>query len=461
MTRRVLVVDDEKGVREALKQVLEFEEIEVQTCASGLDAIQAYIEFRPHLVFLDVKMQGMDGLEVLKRLREHDAHVPVVMISGHGTIQTAVEATQLGAYDFLEKPLDTDRVLLTLRNALQHVDLAVENVRLRAEVEASHQIVGSSKAIKAVIERIEKVAPTPARVLITGENGTGKELVARAIHDLSLRVRGPFVEVNCAAIPAELIESELFGHLKGSFTGAVSDRPGKFELADGGTLFLDEIGDMSLPAQAKVLRALQEGVISRIGSGKPLEIDVRVVAATNKTLEQEIAAGRFREDLLYRLNVVPIEVPPLRARRGDIPQLVRHFSEQLSSTRRAGLKPKDFEPAALKLLAAHDWPGNIRELRNAVERLLILTLGRTVTEADVMRLVGEGGRTVAAGEAAASSSLLRAGTFEEFKQGAERAYLLAKLKEHDWNVSETARTLEMPRSNLYKKIERYRLARES
>jgi two-component system nitrogen regulation response regulator NtrX len=461
VSRRVLVVDDEKGVREALKQVLEFEAIEVQTCASGLDALQAYAEFRPHLVFLDVKMQGMDGLEVLKRLREQDPHAQVVMISGHGTIQTAVEATQLGAYDFLEKPLDTDRILLTLRNALQHVELAVENVRLRAEVEAQYEIVGSSKAIKAVIERIEKVAPTPARVLITGENGTGKELVARAIHDLSPRARGPFVEVNCAAIPAELIESELFGHIKGSFTGAVADRAGKFELADGGTLFLDEIGDMSLSAQAKVLRALQEGVISRVGSGKPLPVDVRVIAATNKTLEQEIAAGRFREDLLYRLNVVPIEVPPLRTRRNDIPQLVRHFSERLCAASRTGLTPKEFEPAALKRLAAHDWPGNIRELRNAVERLLILALGDTVTEADVDRMVGDGGRTVAAGEAVAGGALLRAGTFEEFKQAAERAYLLAKLKEHDWNVSETARTLAMPRSNLYKKIERYRLAREN
>ena len=461
MSRRVLVVDDEKGVREALKQVLEFEEIEVQTCASGLDALQAYAEFRPHLVFLDVKMQGMDGLEVLKRLREQDAHAQVVMISGHGSIQTAVEATQLGAYDFLEKPLDTDRILLTLRNALQHVELAVENVRLRAEVEAQYEIVGSSKAIKAVIERIEKVAPTPARVLITGENGTGKELVARAIHDLSPRAHGPFVEVNCAAIPAELIESELFGHIKGSFTGAVADRAGKFELADGGTLFLDEIGDMSLSAQAKVLRALQEGVISRVGSGKPLPVDVRVIAATNKTLEQEIAAGRFREDLLYRLNVVPIEVPPLRSRRNDIPQLIQHFSEQLCATGRTGLKPKEFEPGALKRLAAHDWPGNIRELRNAVERLLILTLGDAVTEEDVDRMVGDGGRTVAAGEAVAGGALLRAGTFEEFKQAAERAYLLAKLKEHDWNVSETARTLAMPRSNLYKKIERYRLAREN
>jgi two-component system nitrogen regulation response regulator NtrX len=461
VSRRVLVVDDEKGVREALKQVLEFEDIEVQTCASGLDALQAYAEFRPHLVFLDVKMQGLDGLEVLRRLREYDAHAQVVMISGHGTIQTAVEATQLGAYDFLEKPLDTDRILLTLRNALQQLELAVENTRLRAEVEARYEIVGSSKAVKAVIDRIEKVAPTPARVLITGENGTGKELVARAIHDLSPRARGPFVEVNCAAIPAELIESELFGHIKGSFTGAVADRAGKFELADGGTLFLDEIGDMSLSAQAKVLRALQEGLISRVGSGKPLQVDVRVIAATNKTLEQEIAAGRFREDLLYRLNVVPIEVPPLRARRGDIPQLVQHFSDQLCASGRTGLKPKEFDPAALKRLAAHDWPGNIRELRNAVERLLILTQAEMVTEEDVERMVGDGGRTVAAGEAAAAGAFLRAGTFEEFKQAAERAYLLAKLKEHDWNVSETARTLAMPRSNLYKKIERYRLAREN
>ena len=460
MSRRVLVVDDEKGVREALKQVLEFEKLEVQTCASGHDALQAYPEFRPHLVFLDVKMQGMDGLEVLRRLRELDPHAQVVMISGHGTIQTAVEATQLGAYDFLQKPLDTDRILLTLRNALERVDLGVENVRLRAEVEAQYEIVGSSKAIKTVIDRLEKVAPTPARVLITGENGTGKELVARAIHSLSTRARGPFVEVNCAAIPSELIESELFGHLKGSFTGAASDRAGKFELADGGTLFLDEIGDMSLSAQAKVLRALQEGVITRVGSGKPLQVDVRVIAATNKMLEQEIAQGRFREDLLYRLNVVPIEVPPLRTRRGDIPQLVRHFTDRLSGTGRAGLKPREFETVALKRLAAHDWPGNIRELRNAVERLLILAPGDEVTEADVDRLVGDGGRSVAVGEAVAGGALLRAGTFEEFKQAAERAYLLAKLKEHDWNVSETARTLAMPRSNLYKKIERYRLARE-
>jgi len=385
------------------------------------------------------------------------------MISGHGTIQTAVEATQLGAYDFLEKPLDTDRILLTLRNALQHLDLESENVRLKAEVHAQYEIVGSSKAIQLVIERIEKVAPTAARVLITGENGTGKELVARAIHALSPRARGPFVEVNCAAIPSELIESELFGHMKGSFTGAFADRAGKFELADGGTLFLDEIGDMSLSAQAKVLRALEEGVISRVGSGKTLEVDVRVIAATNKDLKVEIAAGRFRDDLLYRLNVVPIEVPPLRARRSDIPQLLEHFMEQL--TRRGGLPRKELDQEAMKRLASYDWPGNIRELRNAVERLLILTAGPVVRVEEVERLAGmaaDGGPGRGTGSAdLAGAPWSRAATFEQFKQAAERAYLLAKLQENDWNVSETARTLEMPRSNLYKKIERYGLTREA
>ena len=458
--RRVMIVDDEKGIREALKQVLEYEEIEVQACASGHEGIRVYPDFKPHLVFLDVKMEGMDGLETLKRIRELDPQAQVVMISGHGTIQTAVEATQLGAYDFLEKPLDTDRILLTLRNALQHVVLVNENVRLKQEVRAQYEIVGSSKAIRAVIGLIEKVAPTPARVLITGDNGTGKELVARAIHALSPRAAGPFIEVNCAAIPTELIESELFGHMKGSFTGAFADRAGKFELADGGTLFLDEIGDMSLSAQAKVLRALQEGVISRVGSGKAVPVDVRVIAATNKNLGAEIEEGRFREDLLYRLNVVPIHVPPLRERRGDIAQLIAHFSGEL--TQRGGLPPKEFEGAAVERLTAHDWPGNIRELKNAVERLLILASGATVTQSDVERIMGRGtgdggrGKSPSGGGDAA---WLRVATFEEFKQAAERAFLRGKLQEHDWNVSETARSLQMPRSNLYKKIERYGLVR--
>jgi two-component system nitrogen regulation response regulator NtrX len=456
-----MIVDDEKGIREALKQVLEYEEIEVQACASGHEAIRVYPDFKPHLVFLDVKMEGMDGLETLQRVRALDPQAQVVMISGHGTIQTAVEATQLGAYDFLEKPLDTDRILLTLRNALQHVVLVNENVRLKQEVRAQYEIVGSSKAIRHVIDLIEKVAPTPARVLITGDNGTGKELVARAIHALSPRAGGPFIEVNCAAIPSELIESELFGHVKGSFTGAFADRAGKFELADGGTLFLDEIGDMSLSAQAKVLRALQEGAISRVGTGKALPVDVRVIAATNKTLGTEIEEGRFREDLLYRLNVVPIHVPALRERRGDIAQLITHFSNEL--TQHGGLPAKEFADAAVERLTAHDWPGNIRELKNAVERLLILTSGPTVTQSDVERIVGKGdagrGKGTSVGAGGGDAAWLRVATFEEFKEAAERAFLLRKLQENDWNVSETARTIQMPRSNLYKKIERYGLGR--
>jgi two-component system nitrogen regulation response regulator NtrX len=417
-----MIVDDEKGIREALKQVLEYEEIDVQVCASGHEATRVYPEFKPHLVFLDVKMEGMDGLETLKKLRELDPQAQVVMISGHGTIQTAVEATQLGAYDFLEKPLDTDRILLTLRNALQHVVLVSENVRLKQEVRAQYEIVGSSKTIRHVIGLLEKVAPTPARVLITGDNGTGKELVARAIHALSPRAAGPFIEVNCAAIPTELIESELFGHMKGSFTGAFADRAGKFELADGGTLFLDEIGDMSQSAQAKVLRALQEGVISRVGSGKALPVDVRVIAATNKQLNDEIEAGRFREDLLYRLNVVPIHVPSLRERRSDIPQLVAHFTGELT---RVGLPAKDFEPAAVERLTAHDWPGNIRELKNAVERLLILATGQTVTQSDVERLEGKGEGGRGRGTAASTGgdgAWLRAATLSSSRRPSVLSY---------------------------------------
>jgi two-component system nitrogen regulation response regulator NtrX len=451
MARRILVVDDEKGVREALRQVLEYEGIEVQTAESGDGALKAYPEFHPHLVFLDVKMAGMDGLETLAQLREIDPVAQVVMISGHGSIQTAVEATQLGAYDFLEKPLDTDRILLTLRHALERQNLASENARLRASVQDRHEIVGDSPPIQALREVIDRVAPTGARVLIAGENGSGKELVARAIHRGSPRAEHPFVEVNCAAIPSELIESELFGHMKGSFTGAFADRPGKFEQADEGTLFLDEVGDMSLAAQAKVLRALEEGIVTRIGATKAVSVNVRVIAATNKTLSEEIAANRFREDLYYRLNVVPIEVPPLRTRRNDIPALVEKFTADL--VRDSGVKPKGFVADALDALKQREWPGNVRELRNAVERLLILSSGDAVTAADVGTLSGLSGD-------AAMADLVNCATFDEFKQKAERTFLQAKLEETGWNVSETARALNMPRSNLYKKIDKYGIERQ-
>jgi len=454
MPRKVLIVDDEAGIRQALGQLLEYEGYEVRASENAVDGITQYQSWRPDLVFMDVKMAGIDGLEALKRIRDTDPGAVVVMISGHATIQTAVEATQRGAYDILEKPLDTDRILVTLRNALSHLDLHEENTRLRQSIESRFEIVGRSFAIRAVTDKIEKVAKTPARVLITGENGTGKELVARAIHRNSQRADEPFVEVNCAAIPSELIESELFGHMKGSFTGAVADRAGKFEQADGGTLFLDEVGDMSLSAQAKVLRVLQDGVVTRIGGAKPIQVEVRVLAATNKKLETEIGEGRFREDLFYRLNVVPLHVPPLRERREDIPLLVSHFVQQLS--RGEGLPPRIITTEAEERLAQLDWPGNVRELRNTVERLLILSTGPRIGREEVDRMVGAMG-----GDQAGMGSLLDCKTFEEFKQAAERAFLLAKLRSNDWNVSETARALDMPRSNLYKKIERYALTRES
>jgi two-component system nitrogen regulation response regulator NtrX len=453
LSRRILVIDDEQGIRAALGQLLEYEGYEVKALSSAQEGIGEFQKWRPNLVFLDVKMAGMDGMEALKKIRELDPSALVVMISGHATIRTAVEATQAGAYEILEKPLDTDRILVMLRNAFSNLELQEENSRLRQSIDAPFEIVGKSPVMRALMEKVEKVAATPARVLITGENGTGKELVARALHRQSPRASKPFVEVNCAAIPGELIESELFGHMKGSFTGAVADRAGKFEQANKGTLFLDEIGDMSLAAQAKVLRVLQDNVITRIGGSKPISVDVRVIAATNKTLESEIAAGTFREDLYYRLNVVPIHVPPIRERREDIPLLAQYFASTLSA--REGITPRTFAADALEHLSGLDWPGNVRELKNTVERLLILAPDTQISARDIDRLAGQ-----RALDDAGLATLTQCRTFEEFKDAAERAFLLNKLREFDWNVSETARAVEMPRSNLYKKIERYSLSRE-
>jgi two-component system nitrogen regulation response regulator NtrX len=455
MSNRILIVDDEPGIRQAVKQVLEYEDMEVRTAGSGGEAITLYSEFRPQVVFLDVKMAGLDGLETLGRLRDLDPGAVVVMISGHGTITTAVQATQRGAFDFLEKPLDADRLLVTVRNALAHAELVGENSRLRDTVLRRYEMVGASGALAETRALIARVGPTNARVLITGENGSGKELVARALHEASPRRNRPFVEVNCAAIPSELIESELFGHMKGSFTGAFADRSGKFEQADGGTLFLDEVGDMALPAQAKLLRVLQEGVVTRIGGSKSIEVDVRVLAATNKDLGEEIAESRFREDLLYRLNVVEIAVPPLRERLEDIPALVEHFTRQVAVG--AGLAGRKFSPEAVRRLQARSWGGNIRELRNAVERLLILAPEKVVQPDDVDRILPGGGDEIGMPGSVPGEPH----TFETFKQEAEKNFLVQKLRENDWNVSETARALKMPRSNLYKKIERYSLRREN
>jgi two-component system nitrogen regulation response regulator NtrX len=451
---RLLIVDDEKSIRDALVQVFEYEGHQVRGAEDGMDALKSAKEFHPDIVFLDVKMPGMDGIEVLRALREHDPSTLVVMISGHGTIDTAVEATRQGAYDFLEKPLDTDRLLVTLARALELRGLTASVEALKSQVESRYEIVGNSYSIRQVWERVERVAPTDAWVLITGENGTGKELVARAVHRLSPRSDSPFVEVNCAAIPSELIESALFGHIKGSFTGAVADRAGKFEQADGGTLFLDEIGDMSLAAQAKVLRALEQGVVTRVGGSKAIEVDVRVVAATNKNLSEEIGEGRFREDLFYRLNVVPIEVPPLRDRREDVPMLVQHFAERMA--RSARVSTKRFTVDAVERLVGLEWPGNVRELRNTVERLLILSTGEVIGVEDMDLLVP--GRHAGSG---LGGELLGAPTFSDFKDLAERAYILHRLRECDWNVAEAARRMDMPRSNLYKKIEKYGLVRDS
>jgi two-component system nitrogen regulation response regulator NtrX len=454
----ILVVDDEPGIRQALRQMLEYEGYSVRAAKDGPEALAAYRERPADLVLLDIKMAPMDGLEVLERLRQEDPDATVVMVSGHGNVETAVEALKRGAFDFLEKPPDRDVVLRRIANALAERDLERENAQLRLKVGdgTRRPIVGHSRALARVLEKVAKVAPTRAYVLQTGESGTGKELIAREIHALSERAAGPFVEVNCAAIPHELIESELFGHEKGAFTGAHARRHGKFELAHGGTLFLDEIGDMSLAAQAKVLRALQDGVIQRVGGAEAIAVDVRVVAATNKEVQKEIAEGRFREDLYYRLNVVPIHVPPLRERREDIPLLVQHFAQEYCTEN--GMPLKGFADDALGALVERSWPGNVRELKNTVERLVILAPGDTITAADVQSLTGPPVLGPTAGDGA-DALLDRDLSFSDYQEAAEKAFLARKLDENDWNVSETARQLDMQRSHLYKKIEKYGLAR--
>jgi two-component system nitrogen regulation response regulator NtrX len=449
--KTILVVDDEKSVRDSLKMVLEFESYEVLFAENGQEALRQISAVPVDLVLLDVKMAGMDGIEVLQRIREKQDDLPVLMISGHGTIETAVEATKLGAFDFLPKPLDRDKLLVTIRNALQQAKLSEEYRQLRESVEGKWQILGESPRIKEILAVIERVAPTDVRVLITGENGSGKELVARALQRYSKRASKPFVEVNCAAIPSELIESELFGHEKGSFTGATAQRIGKFEQADGGTLFLDEIGDMSLRAQAKVLRALEEGTIERVGGTKLISVDVRVIAATNKNLEEEIKKGNFRDDLFHRLRVIPIHVPSLRERRDDIPVLVKSFIDDVCA--RNGMARKAVTEVALKNLSSLDWRGNVRELRNTVERLVILSPGNTI-DVSLLEAGAQGGR----GEF--EDILSRGGTFQEFKERAEAAFIQRQLELHKWNISKTAEALDIQRSHLYTKMKRYGLMKE-
>jgi two-component system nitrogen regulation response regulator NtrX len=462
MKPRVLVIDDEAAIRESLRMILEYEGYECVLAGTGQDGLAAVERESPDIVFLDIKMPGMDGLEVLDRIRAGAEGLPVVMISGHATVATAVEATKRGAFDFIEKPLESERVLVTVRNAIDQGQLRRENVQLRLATESRYELVGQSPGLARVVDAIRRAAPTSATVLLLGESGVGKELVARAIHRNSQRSRERFVQVNCAAIPEDLIESELFGHEKGSFTGATERQIGKFEQADRGTIFLDEVGDMSAKTQAKVLRVLQEGEVERIGSARTLKVDVRVIAATNKDLEAEIEKGTFREDLYFRLSVIPIQVPPLRERRDDIPLLVRHFTERFC--RESNFRPKRFSARAMELLQQHRWKGNVRELRNTVERLMIMTPGDVIDEADlrgILKVEALDAAPLEVGLAAGGGAGPRPATLREFKETSERAFLVDKLKENAWNISRTAEVIGTPRSNLYKKLEQYGISQET
>ncbi|MDX1640595.1 MAG: sigma-54 dependent transcriptional regulator [Balneolaceae bacterium] len=450
----ILITDDEKSIRNALKEILEFEDYKTLEAENGKQALEIIREKDVDLVMLDIKMKGMDGVEVLGKIKEIKPELPVIMISGHGTIKIAVEATKNGAFDFLEKPPDLNRLLTSIRNALQSRELIRENKEIRKELHGNTEIIGKSPAIQKVKEMIVKVAASNSRVLITGENGTGKELVARAIHEKSKRSARKFVDVNCAAIPSDLLESELFGHEKGAFTGASSQRIGKFEQANGGTLFLDEVGDMSLDAQAKVLRALQENQITRVGGTERINVDVRVLSATNQDLQDQIENGDFREDLYHRLNVIPIHLPPLRERKDDISILAEWFLEQLSE-REIVFSGKSFSDGALEMLEKQLWSGNIRELQNAVERLALLSTDDKITAKDVEQLVTQKKKP----KDVLKDLLDQTDCFHEYKEEAERLFLLRKLEKYDWNVSATAEAIDIQRSHIYNKMKKYDIER--
>jgi two-component system nitrogen regulation response regulator NtrX len=447
------LIDDDAGIRDSMRMPLEYEGYEYLSAGSAEEGIALVQRESPDIVFLDVKMPGMDGMEALNRIKALNESVPVVMISAHGTTSTAFEASKRGASDFIEKPFGAERLLVTIRNQLDRSRLIDENRTLRRAAEVRHQMVGESAGLRQVGEAIKRAAPTNATVLLLGESGVGKELVARAIHRNSNRSRDRFIQVNCAAIPEELIESELFGHEKGSFTGATEKQIGKFEQADKGTIFLDEVGDMSPKTQAKVLRVLQEGEVERLGSARTIKVDVRVIAATNKDLEAEIEKGTFREDLYFRLSVIPIRVPPLRDRREDIPLLVRHFADLFA--RENNRRPPRFTQAALEFLGRARWKGNVRELKNTVERLIIMTPGDSVDVDDLRDIV----RLEPKQQAQDNNE--KPGTLREFKESAERAFLVEKLREHAWNISKTAEVIGTPRSNLYKKLEQYGITQEN
>ncbi len=444
---RILVVDDEENIRKSLKMILEYEGYQFLEAANADEALQLMDEtIGLDLVLLDIKMPGRDGLEVLAEIKKRPYSPEVIMISGQGTIQSAVEATKLGAFEFLEKPLHRDRVLLSIRNALNQNKLQRECLDLRRKAEKRYELIGNHPLMKKLWQEILKTAPTNATILIHGESGTGKELIARAIHNHSLRAREKFVQVNCAAIPEELIESELFGHEKGAFTGATERKIGKFEQADRGTIFLDEVADMSLKTQSKVLRVLEEGEVQKVGSAKISKVDVRVIAATNKDLRQEIGGGKFREDLYFRLNVVPIASPPLREKKEDIPLLIEYFCRNFAEENNFRLKT--FSTGALEAMMKYPWKGNVRELKNLVERLLIMTDVEVLDKKHLPEAI-RGEAEVRLAEPGKVKSL------KEFRELAEKEFILKKLEKNNWNISQTAREIDTPRSNLYKKLAQY------
>jgi two-component system nitrogen regulation response regulator NtrX len=449
MKDRVLVIDDEDSVRKAIRWHLEYAGYEFHEASDGPEGLKMLGDIQPDVVFLDIKMPGMDGMEVLKEIFERTRDIQVVMISGHGTVQTAVESLKIGAFDYIEKPLDKEKILVVTRNAVEQKHLKEQNTELKKLVEQDYRIVGESQALREVLSQVRKIAPTDTTILIRGESGTGKELIAREIHRISKRADKKFIQVNCAAIPEELIESELFGHEKGSFTGAVSRQLGKFQQADGGTIFLDEIGDMSLKTQAKVLRVLQDGELEMIGTHKPVKVDVRVISATNKDLEKAIEAGGFREDLYFRLNVIPIYLPPLRERRDDIEPLIRYFVNKFLT--KNNFKPIDFSPEAMDILINYTWRGNIRELHNSVERIIVLNHGKKTLETSDLP------KDLLSSKDIAPQNNENLDSLKDFKESSERNFILQKLRENSWNVSKTAEAIGTPRSNLYKKLEQYNI----
>jgi len=446
--KSILIIDDEIQICESIKMILDYAGYESTYTTDANEGLKKLADNQYSALLLDIQMPEMNGFEVLKKVKVSNNDLSVIIISAHGSVENAIKATKLGAFDFIEKPIDRDKLLISVRNAVEQSNLLIENKEIKKSLEGEGEILGESKAIKSILEMIDKVAPLDTRVLITGENGTGKELVARAIHQKSMRKDKPFVEVNCAAIPNELIESELFGHEKGSFTGAVQKRIGRFELANKGTLFLDEIGDMSHQTQAKVLRAIEDGKIERVGGGKKIEVDVRIIAATNKNLKEEIEKENFREDLFHRLNVIPINIAPLRERLEDIPILIEHFADDITKKHKKGAV--NFNADAIQFLRSLNWSGNVRELRNIVERIIIIVDKREIDKKDIEFLFTPG-------QASMDDIIDGSNSFQEFKEKAERAFILKQLNINNWNISKTAEMLEIQRSHLYNKMKKYEI----